>query len=70
MTKKHTNLKTIKIDEMERVIEEHILYILTFLDTHSTDHNTRRVVEFHYRTAFQHGWKHGVEYAQSNRVNS
>ena len=42
---------------------EHWRYIESVLFAHGTDETTVELVGFHYRTAMEHGFKHGVEYA-------
>ena len=45
---------------LDDLIDEHWKYIKELLVAHG-EQNTR-AIEFHYRTAFAHGWKHHKEY--------
>jgi len=44
------------------LIEEHWKYIESLLRIHKKNNeNDIKIIEFHYKTAFAHGWKHAVE---------
>ena len=45
---------------LDELIDKHWEYIKSLLNAH--DERNIRAVEFHYRTAFAHGWKHHKEY--------
>ena len=45
---------------LDELIDNHWEYIKEFLNAH--DEKEIRKIEFHYRTAFAHGWKHHKEY--------
>ncbi len=51
-----------KIEEpLEKIINEHWDYIKAFLVAHNEPVHTIRKIEYHYKTAFEHGWKHRKE---------
>jgi hypothetical protein len=43
------------------LIDEHWKYVEALLKLHGEDPNVIRKIGFHYKTAFQHGMKHGKE---------
>ena len=46
---------------LEDLIDEHWAYIKALLKAHGESDDSIRVIEFHYKTAFTHGFKHGKE---------
>ncbi len=49
---------------MERantLLRDHWDYIQALLSIHDCDEDDIKMIEFHYKTAFIHGYKHGVE---------
>lgn len=55
--------------DLDDLIDQHWRYVSGILQAHAATDAEQRVAEFHYRTAFRHGWKHALEAAQSH-VNS
>ncbi len=53
---------------LDKLIDDHWKYVEMALMTHLVDPTHLvipkeiQVAEFHYRTAFQHGWKHALEH--------
>ncbi len=45
---------------LDDLIDKHWEYINSLLSAH--DARDIKAIEFHYRTAFAHGWKHHREY--------
>ena len=43
----------------------HWMYIKSILELHGENSNVIRQCGAHYRAAFIHGWKHGVEHSHS-----
>lgn len=56
-------------DLANKLAEDHWSYIKTVLDSHAVKGVEVEVAEFHYKTAFIHGFKHGVEHL-SDLLNS
>ena len=48
--------------EAIRLSNEHWDYIESLLKTHEVDTKLIKIIEFHYKTSFQHGFKHGLEF--------
>ena len=46
---------------MKETIETHWRYIEELLRAHYEDESVIKKIRFHYKTAFEHGWKHGKE---------
>ena len=46
---------------LSNLINEHWGYILKFLKAHDEPDDVIKMIEFHYKTAFEHGWKHHKE---------
>ena len=42
----------------KKIIDAHWKYIERLLYVHNEDKATIRKIEYHYKTAMQHGWKH------------
>lgn len=51
-------------DYLTKLIDDHWAYISALLTSHGTDKDTVEVAEFHYKSAFRHGWKHAHEYLE------
>ena len=47
---------------------EHWRYIKSLLETHKIDEEVIKQIGFHYTTAFVHGWKHGIEHFQEQKL--
>lgn len=47
--------------EIQKLIEDHWNYINDLLYAHGQSKEIIEIVEFHYKTAFEHGWKHAIE---------
>lgn len=47
--------------------EAHWSYVRDVLKAHVVDNKTINTVKFHYITSFIHGYKHGVEDAESDQ---
>lgn len=47
---------------LEKLINDHWEYIKALLVAHEEPESTINMIEFHYRTAFEHGWKHYREW--------
>ena len=48
-------------NKAEELAQAHWGYIESLLKIHSVLDEKIKMVEFHYKTAFIHGYKHGVE---------
>ena len=48
-------------EELKKLIDAHWLYIRKLLDVHGESSEVISKIKFHYKTAFEHGWKHGKE---------
>lgn len=48
-------------EEAGRLLEDHMKYIKGLLAAHGIDGHRTEIAEYHYRTAFLHGFKHGAE---------
>ena len=46
-------------DGLRNLIDAHWAYIESLLRVHGQDN--LRIIEYHYKTAFAHGWKHAME---------
>ena len=46
----------------KKLANDHWNYIKSLLETHDKPQNIIDIIEFHYQTAFIHGFKHGVEW--------
>ena len=54
-------LKSVKtISTEERLSNEHWVYVKALLLTHNCSKENVDKIEFHYKTAFIHGYKHGI----------
>jgi len=49
-------------EKAKQLAREHWEYLCKVLKTHSVSNNIIDIVGFHYKTAFIHGFKHGIEY--------
>ena len=52
--------RTQEEQDMDRLIDEHWKFIKELLAAHGEQDIKK--IEFHYRAAFAHGWKHYKEY--------
>ena len=59
---KKKNVKPTESDYLDDLINKHWEYISSLLNTHGVQDMKR--VEFHYKTAFKHGWKHHKNYVE------
>ena len=48
-------------DGLKKLINDHWSYIEKLLVNHDIDTGEIKLVEFHYKTAFEHGYKHAKE---------
>jgi hypothetical protein len=48
-----------------KLAEAHWEYVDGVLAAHGVDHSTRVACQYHYETAFIHGWKHCEEAADA-----
>ena len=55
-----------KLENAKQLSNEHWTYIEKLLRTHNTPDRDIRLVEFHYKTAFIHGYKHALEELKQN----
>ena len=46
--------------DIEKLIDDHWDYVKSVLDHAHMDADEMDNIEFHYKTAFEHGWKHGM----------
>ena len=63
---KKVNLKN--KDQSKELADNHWNYIQSLLETHGTLDDVMDRIQFHYKTAFVHGYKHGQEDALGRRV--
>jgi hypothetical protein len=47
--------------DQHEIAEEHWRYIEAVLSVHERSKEVIEMIGFHYKTAFVHGWKHGME---------
>ena len=47
--------------DVEVLAEAHTKYIVKLMEAHGEDSITIKKVQFHYKSAFLHGWKHAIE---------
>ena len=55
-------------NDMEKLVEAHWKYIEGMLKVHGEMEDMIKVIGYHYKTAFIHGYKHGVEEALSEEL--
>ena len=46
---------------MKETALDHWEYVKSVLEAHGEDADVIEKCGFHYKTAFEHGWKHGIE---------
>jgi 1,6-anhydro-N-acetylmuramate kinase len=46
----------------KQLAADHWDYVKSILETHGEEPENIKVIGFHYRSSFQHGFKHGVEF--------
>ena len=46
---------------LDKMINDHWAYIDDLLQSHCIQTDIIELCEFHYKTAFEHGYKHGIE---------
>lgn len=49
------------MEPAKKLAEDHWSYVQDVLASHGVDAETIKTSEFHYKSAFIHGFKHGVE---------
>ena len=55
-------------NEQKRILTRaHWDYILQVLTAHGVETRIKNLVGFHYQTAFEHGFKHGVDYEKNKK---
>ena len=47
---------------LTKLVENHWQYVYDMLVAHSTSETQINITRFHYITAFEHGFKHALEY--------
>jgi len=52
---------------LNKLIDAHWEYIEGFLIAHDEPEDVKTMIEYHYKTAFKHGWKHHKEYDASQK---
>ena len=50
---------------LEKLIDNHWLYVDGILENTGIEYKDKRRLEYHYRTAMAHGWKHCKQYCKS-----
>jgi hypothetical protein len=55
-------------DFLNKLINDHWKYIEGVLDKAGTYESQLKEIEYHYKTAFAHGWKHHAEYVDANHA--
>ena len=45
----------------EELLKDHWAYVFSVLKIHGATDDDIEIAEFHYKTAFRHGWGHGAE---------
>lgn len=53
----------------EDLAQAHWEYVRSLLESHGTEPEDLALAEFHYLSAFIHGFKHGVEYTNECRYH-
>ncbi len=48
-------------EELKKLIDDHWKYLSGVLEISGVESNVRKEIEFHYKTAFEHGYKHCQE---------
>lgn len=48
-------------DKAKQLAEEHAGYIEELLEAHDEPEDVRKMILFHYKSSFIHGYKHGQE---------
>ena len=56
------------MDRALQLVEDHWNYIQGLLKSHRCEEDTIRIVDFHYKTAFMHGYKHGIEDSEERNI--
>ena len=49
--------------KLEELLKAHWDYVYSTLKIHDAHENEIAIAEFHYKTAFRHGWKHAAQEA-------
>ena len=57
-------------DPVEIMIEDHWKYVKGVLESDLLDSDRIDMIEYHYKTAMKHGFKHGVEAARYHNEKS
>ena len=47
--------------KLEELLKAHWDYVYSTLKIHDAHENEIAIAEFHYKTAFRHGWKHAMD---------
>lgn len=55
------------MDAIKELADAHWKYVESVLEQHGAGIYEMELCEFHYKTAFIHGFKHGVEYAEESK---
>ena len=53
-------------EDVEKLINNHWAYVKDVLEAHGTVPEDVKLAEFHYKTAFMHGYKHALEADKTN----
>lgn len=54
-------------DHVKALADAHWEYVEKLIEAHGADQATREVAGFHYKSAFIHGYKHGIEDIKKKR---
>lgn len=49
------------MERADTLVRDHWEYIQALLLVQNCDEDDLKMIEFHYKTAFLHGYKHGIE---------
>lgn len=52
--------------KLQEMIDSHWKYIAGVLKVHNESEDVIETCKYHYKSAFQHGWKHAMEEVESN----
>ena len=55
--------------KLEKMIDAHWAYIESLLRCHNASQAELKTAEFHYKSAFKHGWKHAKEDSPGHTID-
>lgn len=64
------HVKAYQGDPLEKLVEDHWKYIKELLVAHGEEEYVIGVCEFHYKSAFKHGFKHAAEDCECAVINN